>query len=118
MADPSALVIDIKREAGAVVLLLVKSDVDFASASNLEAAIKAEGSRPGQRIVVSLVDSNWCDSSGIGVFLRAKRDLGNRFAIVLPSDHQMRQVFNVTHLTEYLSIYPTRREAIDATSLT
>jgi anti-anti-sigma factor len=104
--------LDIDSRSNATIIN-VTSDLDIGSAYELEAAI--EGRRTSVKpIVVSLADCPYCDSSGLSIFVRMKKRLGSRFAVVVPERGKCYRVFELTTLHTILPVYPTIEAAIDS----
>ena len=99
---------------GDVTILIVESDIDFASGKAVDSAIDAATAGPASRVIVDLTACPYCDSTGLYAFIRAKHKLGARLAIVLPPEHQTQVVFEITKLSDFLAVYPTREEALEA----
>ena len=93
-------------------IIQVDDDLDIASAPALASAINlAATATAEQRIIVSLEQCTFCDSTGLGVFATAKKRLEERFVVVLPLESRIRRVFNITGLTEVLRPYASLNEA-------
>jgi anti-anti-sigma regulatory factor len=56
----------------------------------------------------------FCDSTGLGIFMRTKNRLGSTFAVVVPQDSRCRRIFEVTKLDAILPVYPTLEAALDS----
>jgi anti-sigma B factor antagonist len=105
--------VSVRRQNGATIVDM-HGDLDLVSSSELTAAISkaAEGSDP--RVIASLEDCTYCDSSGLAALAIAKKRLGTRFKVVVPKEGQVRHVFDITELTDYLALCGTLEEALAA----
>lgn len=81
----------------------VGSDLDCANSAALDSAI-ALAESGNERIVISLSNCDYCDSSGLSVIFRAKKRLGSRIVIVVPRDRPARKMFIITGTIEILDI--------------
>jgi anti-sigma B factor antagonist len=105
--------VSVRRQADATIID-VHGDLDILSSVDLTAAIAtaADGSDP--LVVASLEQCTFCDSSGLAALAVAKKRLGIRLKVVVPKGGHVRHVFDITELTEYLSLYGTVEEALAA----
>jgi anti-anti-sigma factor len=95
-------------------VVTVDSDLDILNAPELESIIKLSCQMPTDRVVVSLSDCKYCDSSALGVFVRYRNALGNRFAIIIPPEnHFIQRIFEIAGLRGFLRIYSNVAEALD-----
>jgi anti-sigma B factor antagonist len=101
------------RIADAVVLAIV-GEIDMATAPEVARAIDSEHDR-AERVVVDLSEVTFLDSSALNALVRCQRDLAREdvaFRIVSPSDRAVRNVFEITHLTEPLSVVESLDDAL------
>jgi anti-anti-sigma factor len=93
------------RVGGAVIVTIV-GEIDMANAPEVKGAIDA--SRDGaERVVVDLSAVTFLDSSALNALVHSQRDLAEHeisFGVVSPADQSVRKVFEITHLTEPLSV--------------
>jgi anti-sigma B factor antagonist len=88
-------------------------DIDINTAPDIRdrlAALQADGVRS---IVVDLAAVNFLDSSALGAFVAAHRDLtgaGGRLKLAAPRSH-VRKVFQITRLAEVIPLYESVDEA-------
>jgi anti-anti-sigma factor len=101
------------RLADAVVVE-VAGEIDMATAPELARAIES-GDGKAARMVVDLSRVVFLDSSALNVLVLCQRDLAKKniaFRVVSPADRAVRNVFDITHLTESLRLVDTLDEAI------
>jgi anti-sigma B factor antagonist len=88
-----------------VLVVEAEGEVDMATAPQLAAAV---GVRDGAtRVVVDLSAVSFLDSSALNSLVHARRELaeqGISFRVVSPKDHAVRQVFEITQLTQELGV--------------
>jgi anti-anti-sigma factor len=93
------------RIGGAAIVTIV-GEIDMANAPEVKRAIEA--SRDGtERVVVDLSEVTFLDSSALNALVHSQRDLAEleiAFRVVSPADQAVRKVFDITHLTEPLSV--------------
>jgi anti-anti-sigma factor len=104
--------LDVDTRSDATVIF-VTADLDIASGDQLESAITAAQTSE-KPIVVSLAECPFCDSTGLGIFMRTKNRLGGSFAVVVPRDSRCHRIFEVTKLDAILPVYPTVDAALDS----
>jgi anti-anti-sigma factor len=104
--------LDVDTRSDATVIF-VTADLDIASGEHLESAI-VTAETAGKPIIVSLAECPFCDSTGLGIFMRTKNRLGSTFAVVVPQDSRCRRIFEVTKLDAILPVYPTVEAALDS----
>jgi anti-sigma B factor antagonist len=99
--------------AGAVVIEIA-GEIDMATAPEVTRAIDA-GHDDAQRVVIDLSEVTFLDSSALNALVHCQRDLATKdiaFRIVSPSDRAVRNVFEITHLTEPLSVVESLDDAL------
>jgi stage II sporulation protein AA (anti-sigma F factor antagonist) len=104
LSDHELMTIEAFREGGDTILL-VRGDVDMATAPSLWESVKQV--LPGsERVIVDLRDVGFLDSSGLSVFVRAHRRLCHAGgALVLRSPNpNVRRVLDLTGLGQVLTI--------------
>ena len=112
-----AFSVDLSRR-GVSVVCSVAGEIDLATAPALVEAIESELDSPATdttRVVVDLSEVGFLDSSGLNALVRLEQTLGGRgvdVRIVSPSDRVVRQVFEITHLTEPLKVVESLDEAL------
>jgi anti-anti-sigma factor len=104
--------LDVDSRSDATVIF-VTADLDIASGEQLESAI-VTAETAGKPIVVSLADCPFCDSTGLGIFMRTKNRLGAAFAVVVPQDSRCYRIFEVTKLAAILPVYANVEAALES----
>jgi anti-anti-sigma factor len=103
-----------RRLATGAVEIAVDGELDLSVADQLQQAIDGDGSGA---TLIDLADCSFIDSTGIAVFLRARRlrdqDGGGRIVLHSPSDQVLR-VLTVTGLTGGGLLYGDRDAALAA----
>jgi anti-sigma B factor antagonist len=90
----------------AAVVLTIVGEIDMATAPEVAGAIDAQQDGAG-RVVVDLSEVTFLDSSALNVFVHSQQLLAEHnvpFRIVSPADHAVRNIFEITRLTEPLSV--------------
>ena len=105
-------------QRGNASIIEVDTDLDIASSPALTAAIDLASQSVERCVIVSLESCSFCDSTGLGALVNAKKRLGAKFLLVLPSDSRLNRVFNVTGLTTHLTPFASLAEAIDSSNIT
>lgn len=99
---------------GDAVVVEVAGEVDMATAPELARAIDA-GLDGAGRVVVDLSEATFLDSSALNTLVHCQRGLaeeGVAFSVVSPSGRVLRKVFEITRLTEPLSVVESVEEAL------
>ena len=101
------------RVADAVVVAII-GEIDMATAPEVARAIDS-GHDGAERVVVDLTEVTFLDSSALNALVHSQRNLAEHdiaFRIVSPSDHAVRNVFDITHLTGPLSVVDSIDDAL------
>jgi anti-sigma B factor antagonist len=112
-----AFSVDLSRQ-GVNVVCSVAGEIDLATAPTLVEAIESELASPApetKRVVVDLSEVGFLDSSGLNALVRLEQTMDSRgvdVRIVSPSDRVVRQVFEITKLTEPLRVVESLDEAL------
>ena len=99
---------------GDAVIVTIVGEIDMATAPEVSSAIEA-GYGDAGRVVVDLSEVTFLDSSALNAFVQSQQDLALRdvgFRIVSPADQAVRNVFEITRLTEPLSVVGSLDEAL------
>jgi anti-sigma B factor antagonist len=100
--------------AGASAVLTVIGEVDMTTAPELLRSIERVSDR-SDRVVVDLSAVTFLDSSGLNALVAGQRALEGRgigLRVVTPEDNPVRRVFEITQLTESLSVVPSVQAAL------
>jgi anti-sigma B factor antagonist len=99
---------------GVAAIVTIVGEIDMANAPEVKGAIDA--SRDGaERVVVDLSAVTFLDSSALNALVHSQRDLAEHeisFRVVSPADQSVRKVFEITHLTEPLSVVGSLDDAL------
>jgi anti-sigma B factor antagonist len=101
-------------EIGDVSIVRITDEVDIVSAPRLEHVIKTIELTGSRRILLSLEDCSYCDSTCLNIVLRAVQRIGSRLAIVVPIGTKARRIFEVTGIANMAFVYPSLDEALAA----
>jgi anti-sigma B factor antagonist len=99
---------------GDVVLFAIAGEIDMATAPEVSKAIDS-GHGGASRVVVDLSEVTFLDSSALNAFVQSQQALAEQdvaFRIVSPTDGAVRNVFEITRLTEPLSVVGSLDEAL------
>jgi anti-sigma B factor antagonist len=96
--------------SGSALVVEVVGEVDMTTASELSEALEAapEGTT---WVVIDLSEVSFLDSSGLNALVQARRLLAERglaLRVVVPAEGAIRRVFEITHLTEPLTVVDSR----------
>jgi anti-anti-sigma factor len=98
-------------------IVSTRGDIDLASAPNLEAHLNRELGRGEKNLIVNLSHTNYIDSSGLAVLLRAHKALqgsGGRLAVI-GCQPMLTRIFNMVgfnHLFQVQERLPSRLRRI------
>lgn len=110
--------VDLSRQ-GECLVAAVHGEIDLATAPTLVAAVESELEPQASvtaRVVVDLSEVEFLDSSGLNALVRLEQTLAGRgvdVRLVSPRDRIVRQVFEITHLTEALRVVDSLADALD-----
>jgi anti-sigma B factor antagonist len=99
---------------GEITILEVAGEIDMSTAPELANAIGSVA-RGATLVVVNLSEVLFLDSSALNALVRSQRELAERniaIRVVSPTDRAVRRVFEITHLTESLSVVDSLDEAL------
>jgi anti-anti-sigma factor len=101
-----------------VTVLALDGELDLATAGELSDALQAQHQRGRAAILLDLSSLSFCDSAGLRVFVKARRQAeedGGSFAIASPTAI-VRRVLEVSGLADVFGTYPTIDEGLAAVS--
>jgi anti-anti-sigma factor len=101
----------IVAEKAAVVRVV--GDLDILCCNAFAEALDGAAQGPG-RVIVSLEDCEYCDSSGLLVLIRARKSLGERLVVVVPRDSGLNRLFDITGLSAGLATVVSLDRALRA----
>ena len=99
---------------GDALVVAVAGEIDMATAPEVSKAISS-GQGDAGRVVVDLSKVTFLDSSALNAFVQSQQELVRHdvaFRIVSPVDQAVRNVFEITRLTEPLSVVDSLDEAL------
>jgi anti-sigma B factor antagonist len=96
--------------AGSTLLVEVVGEIDMTTAPELSQVIERmpDGT---ELVVIDLAEVSFLDSSGLNALVQARRMAAGRdvaMTVVVPPDTAIRRVFEITHLTEPLTVIDAR----------
>lgn len=96
-----------------IILLDIEGDIDIYSSNDLKDAILDQIDYGKNKIIVSLKDVTYIDSSGIGVLITTLSKLKkiNGDMIIIHVYDSVRKVFELTKLTSFFKIMKSEDEA-------
>jgi anti-sigma B factor antagonist len=113
--DYQGFEIETRRPAASIVLLAVTGELDVCTSHGLmESIIEAFGEHP-EMITVDLSELRYMDSAGLRVLVEGGRQIegvGVRFAVILPSDHQLAQLPQLIGLHRLLKVHESAEAAL------
>jgi len=114
MAEPNETFEITSSSAGRITVVAVTGEIDMTTAPDLLRALELV-SDPSEGVVVDLRATTFLDSSGLNALLTGRRTLDERgigLRVVVPEDNPVRRVFEITQLTESLSVVASLDEAL------
>jgi len=112
--------VQVERE-GAVVIARVTGEVDLTNAPDVLDALMALVTNDCAGLVADLSDARYLDSTGVGVFFDATRNLhgrGQQIAIVCPPTVPLRRLLAITGIDSVVPIADRCDEAVTAIAAT
>jgi anti-anti-sigma factor len=103
------------EKRGSAVVISVAGDVDVLTSDSFRETIeRAEGDAP--RVVISLLECPYLDSTGLTVLVASQRRLGSRLAVVVAPDGNVRKIVEIASLAQFIHIVPSLEEALATTA--
>jgi anti-sigma B factor antagonist len=99
---------------GGTLIIEVAGEVDMATAPELAAAIN-DADETVQRVIVTLTEVSFLDSSGLNALLHCTHELQEReiaVRVVSPRDENVRRVLEITRLIDRLNVVDSLDEAL------
>ena len=103
----------VTTEIDEVTVVCVSGYLDLATSPSLRRAAQAAVSAGARRLVVDLHDTEFIDSTGLGVIVALHKRLPHGFAVVT-SDNPVRRLFELTALNTVLSLHESAVAAVAA----
>jgi len=110
----------VERE-GAVVIASITGEVDLTNAPDVLDALLSTITNNCAGLVADLTNARYLDSTGVGVFFDATRNLhsrGQQIAIVCPPTVPLRRLLAITGIDSVVPIADRREEAVSAIAAT
>jgi anti-sigma B factor antagonist len=111
-SDTTALAVRVDRD-GRGCVVGVSGELDVSNCVTLRTALDEEAAAGRDRLVIDLRDLAFCDSTGVGVLVRAHnaaRETETEFAVICP-DGPVRKVLRITGLVDVLHVVDTPDQA-------
>jgi len=99
--------------ADGICVVKVGNEVDIANADVLERYL-GDASGAAEKLIVSLEECRYMDSSGIRPLIRLAARLGDGFFLVVPNGTQIRRIFDLLDLGAQLQVFASVDEALSA----
>jgi anti-sigma B factor antagonist len=108
--------IDEERPTSAVVVLGVHGEADLHSAPELRERLRVAIDSGATVVVVDLTETDFVDSTSLGVLLGATRRLREREGEIrlVVSRPELRRIFEITLLDRIFELHDTREQALAA----
>jgi anti-sigma B factor antagonist len=101
--------------AGGVPVVTAPDQIDIATAGQLRAMLTGWAARGHTTLVVDLTGTQFCDSAGLSVLVRAHKqalDQGGGLRLVLPASGAMVRVFTLTGLDHVIPHFASLEQAL------
>jgi anti-sigma B factor antagonist len=91
------------------------AEIDITTAERLRAVLNAAIARGHTTVVVDMTGTQFCDSSGLGVLVRAHKralEAGGELRLVMPADGAVFRTFTMTSLYRFIPRFGSLQEAL------
>jgi anti-anti-sigma factor len=96
------------EKEGSVSVICVHGEIDNSNVERLASVLAIARQDAEHRIVLSLTECRYCDSSGLHAVIKAHRMSPERFAIVIPPENAMlHRLLRMTGLNKVFTVYPS-----------
>jgi anti-anti-sigma factor len=92
-------------------LISVLGDLDIQCSDAFRSEIESAAAGL-ENVIISLEQCNYCDSSALSVLFRARKDLGPRLLVVLPTESDLHRLFTIAGLSRDLPTAVTLDRAL------
>jgi anti-anti-sigma factor len=99
---------------GDAAIVRINEEIDFVSAPRLEHVLKAVEQSSSGRIVLSLESCPYCDSTCLGIVLRAVQRIGPRIGVVVPPGTVARRLFEISGIASQPFVFGSLDDALTA----
>jgi anti-anti-sigma factor len=101
----------VEQQAGSLVVS-PRCDLDLQSREAFRSALEEAGSKTSGRLIVSLLQCEYADSTALNEIARSYRKIGNKLALVLDPLAAASRVFGIMGFSRSIAIYPTIEAAL------
>lgn len=91
------------------------TEIDITTADRLRAVLTATVAAGHTTVVVDMTRTEFCDSSGLGVLVRAHKralEAGGELRLVMPADGAVFRTFTMTSLYRFIPRFGSLQEAL------
>jgi anti-anti-sigma factor len=101
------------EKRGSTTIVHVRGDIDVLTSESFRDALIAS-ERDSERIVISMLDCHYLDSTGLTVLISAQRRLGPRLAVVISQGGNVAKIIEIASLGRFLRIVSSLDDATRA----
>ena len=90
---------------GGVPVVTAPAEIDVTTAGQLRAVLAAWAARGHTTVVVDLTGTQFCDSAGLSVLVRAHKQAqaaGGELRVILPASGSVPRIFTVTGIDQWI----------------
>lgn len=98
-----------------VPVVTAPAEIEITTAEQLRAVLTAVAAQGHTTVVVDMTRTQFCDSSGLGVLIRAHKKAlegGGELRLVIPADGAVFRVFTMTSLYRFIPRFGSLQEAL------
>jgi len=106
----AATMFDVEK-SGSATVVHVRADIDVLTSESFRQTIVG-AERDADRVVISLLDCPYLDSTGLTVLIAAQRRLGDRLSVVVAERGNVRKIIEIASLAQFLRIVPSLESAL------
>ncbi len=103
---------------GTATIVHIKDEIDIGSRTLLEKGLEQALTSNPEKLVVSLKQCTYCDSTGLSVLVALQRRIGRTLTVVLPETGMCRKLFTVSGVINFMHCVPTIEAALQSQTLT
>jgi len=101
----------VEQHADAVVIT-PQCDLDARTRETFAATLRTAAQSVAGRVVVSMQDCGYADSSALNALIVARRLLGDRLALAVAQGDPTYRIFSITNFDQVITMYDTIDEAL------
>jgi anti-anti-sigma factor len=94
-------------------IVRVREEIDMLSGPQLETVLRAAEDAGATRLLISLEDCPYCDSTFLNMVLRIAYRIGTRLGVVAPPGSLSRRIFDVAGLGTQPFVFDSVAEALE-----